>query len=156
MSDTTNPTPATETTPAAEQTAGKAKHKTTDADKAAKAIFTTAAERDAKKPDNANLKPAEGTLGDKTVYTWADGYGSAYTAFGKHFGIKVKIGGGKPQQTIAAMSDDELEAELARRKAAQQPAPAAEQPAEQPAPEQPAEQPAPEQPAEGGRRRRGK
>ena len=39
------------------------KSKATEADKASKAIFATAAERDACKPDNPNYKPAKGQLG---------------------------------------------------------------------------------------------
>jgi hypothetical protein len=59
-------------------------------------------------------------------------------------GVSGGFADAKPK-TLSAVSDDELEAELARRKAAQQPTAPTEQPA-----------PAPEQPAEGGKKGRGK
>jgi hypothetical protein len=152
----TNTTPAPEQQTPAGEKPKKPQREATEADKASKAIFATAAERDAVKPDNPNYKPAECEKDGCTFYTWADGYASAYTQFGKHFGLKVSLGGGK--RPVKATPDDvasafgklspEDQAILIRRFV---PAPAAP-PADQSADQSGAGQPAPET----GRGRRGK
>jgi hypothetical protein len=158
MSDTTNPTPTTETTPATET---KAKGKAAD-----RTVYDSVQAAEGKKPAGdkkvpLRLRPV--TVKGVTRYTWAtDAMSAVYNA-----ALADGYAGGEPVDTkakgVAAMSDEELEAEMARRKAAKAAAeqPAADQPETQPetppAPEtQPvAGQPAEEAPKAKGRGKRG-